>query len=124
MVRDGDGTPFPLDHTSKLVMSGHDRYVRNPMAIAGIGQCIPKLIIFDLLLYWYTQYRGFRVARWMCDQFRSSNADFVGCQHSATTPHDNAKRARLGLRVLFNVQICCRWLVIVVVITQDILFLF
>lgn len=40
MLRDGDGTPLPLDQTNKLVVSGPYRYVRNPMAIAGIGQGI------------------------------------------------------------------------------------
>jgi protein-S-isoprenylcysteine O-methyltransferase Ste14 len=38
MVRDGAGTPLPLDQTNNLVVSGPYHYVRNPMAIAGIGQ--------------------------------------------------------------------------------------
>lgn len=46
MVRDGDGTPLPLDQTNKLVVSGPYRYVRNPMAIAGIGQGIAVAIAF------------------------------------------------------------------------------
>jgi protein-S-isoprenylcysteine O-methyltransferase Ste14 len=38
MVRDGRGTPLPLDQTNALVMAGPYRFVRNPMAVAGIGQ--------------------------------------------------------------------------------------
>jgi protein-S-isoprenylcysteine O-methyltransferase Ste14 len=34
----GDGTPLPIDATRRLVVRGPYRYVRNPMAIAGIGQ--------------------------------------------------------------------------------------
>lgn len=34
----GDGTPLPLDPTRRLVIRGPYRWVRNPMAVAGIGQ--------------------------------------------------------------------------------------
>jgi protein-S-isoprenylcysteine O-methyltransferase Ste14 len=34
----GRGTPLPLAATRELVVAGPYRYVRNPMAIAGIGQ--------------------------------------------------------------------------------------
>lgn len=34
----GDGTPLPVDATRRLVVRGPYRVVRNPMAIAGIGQ--------------------------------------------------------------------------------------
>lgn len=54
MVRDGSGTPLPLDQTNELVVTGPYRYVRNPMAIAGIGQGIAIAIIFQstpLLVY-------------------------------------------------------------------------
>lgn len=40
MVRDGSGTPLPLDTARHLVVSGPYRYVRNPMAIGGFGQGI------------------------------------------------------------------------------------
>ena len=49
MVRDGAGTPLPLDQTNNLVVTGPYQYVRNPMAIAGIGQGIAIAIIFQSL---------------------------------------------------------------------------
>lgn len=36
----GKGTPLPLDCPNQLVIKGPYKYVRNPMAIAGIGQGI------------------------------------------------------------------------------------
>ncbi len=36
----GAGTPLPLDTARDLVVRGPFRYVRNPMAVAGIGQGI------------------------------------------------------------------------------------
>lgn len=47
MVRDGDGTPLPLDQTNKLVVCGPYRFVRNPMAIAGISQGIAVAVAFN-----------------------------------------------------------------------------
>ena len=49
MVRDGHGTPLPLDQTNRLVESGPYRFVRNPMAIAGIGQGLAIAILFQSL---------------------------------------------------------------------------
>jgi len=46
MVRDGSGTPLPLDQTNNLVLSGPYHFVRNPMAIAGIGQGVAIAIVF------------------------------------------------------------------------------
>ncbi len=46
MVKIGKGTPLPLDQTQKLVTQGAYKYVRNPMAIAGIGQGIAISILF------------------------------------------------------------------------------
>lgn len=34
----GKGTPLPLDHATKMVVEGPYAYVRNPMALSGIGQ--------------------------------------------------------------------------------------
>ena len=47
LVRDGMGTPLPLDQTNQLVVSGPYRYVRNPMAVAGIGQGVAIAIIYQ-----------------------------------------------------------------------------
>lgn len=49
MVNVGKGTPLPLDQTQKLVTQGPYKYVRNPMAIAGIGQGIAISVIFGSL---------------------------------------------------------------------------
>lgn len=38
MAKIGLGTPLPLDHASKLVLRGPYSFVRNPMAVSGIGQ--------------------------------------------------------------------------------------
>lgn len=38
MSRIGKGTPLPLDHAKDLVIRGPYAYVRNPMAVSGIGQ--------------------------------------------------------------------------------------
>jgi protein-S-isoprenylcysteine O-methyltransferase Ste14 len=38
MSKIGRGTPLPLDAASRLVIVGTYKYVRNPMAISGIGQ--------------------------------------------------------------------------------------
>lgn len=38
MSQIGKGTPLPLDHATKLVIAGPYRYIRNPMALSGIGQ--------------------------------------------------------------------------------------
>ncbi len=38
MSRIGKGTPLPLDHATDLVVTGPYAYVRNPMAVSGVGQ--------------------------------------------------------------------------------------
>lgn len=54
MVAQGGGTPLPLDQTNQLVVAGPYKYVRNPMAIAGIGQGLSIALIFlslPILIY-------------------------------------------------------------------------
>jgi protein-S-isoprenylcysteine O-methyltransferase Ste14 len=46
MARIGQGTPLPLDSSNKLVVRGTYSYVRNPMAISGIGQGLMVAIWF------------------------------------------------------------------------------
>lgn len=38
MSRIGQGTPLPLDHAKNLVILGPYAWVRNPMAVSGVGQ--------------------------------------------------------------------------------------
>lgn len=85
MVRDGNGTPLPLDQTNKLVVSGPYRYVRNPMAIAGIGQGIAisiafqsiPLVVYSLLgaLVWHVVVRPIE-ERDMTNRFGDSYVDY------------------------------------------------
>jgi len=59
----GHGTPFPLDAARLLVVRGPYRMIRNPMAVAGIGQGVavgiilgsPLVVAYALAgaLYWH-----------------------------------------------------------------------
>lgn len=42
----GRGTPLPIDCPNLLVINGPYKYVRNPMAVAGIGQGISVGLIY------------------------------------------------------------------------------
>lgn len=46
MARIGEGTPLPVDSSKKLVVRGVYAYVRNPMAISGIGQGLAVALWF------------------------------------------------------------------------------
>ena len=45
MSKFGRGTPLPLDHAQHLVIQGPYKYVRNPMAVSGIGQGLAVALI-------------------------------------------------------------------------------
>jgi protein-S-isoprenylcysteine O-methyltransferase Ste14 len=45
MAAQGRGTPLPLDGPSELVVAGPYRFVRNPMAIAGVGQGLAVALV-------------------------------------------------------------------------------
>lgn len=45
LSKKGKGTPLPSDATTKLVVSGPYKYIRNPMAVAGVGQGLSIAII-------------------------------------------------------------------------------
>jgi protein-S-isoprenylcysteine O-methyltransferase Ste14 len=50
----GIGTPIPFDCANKLVIAGPYKYVRNPMAVSGIGQGVSVGLIlgsFSVLIY-------------------------------------------------------------------------
>jgi len=67
MAKIGRGTPLPLDSSNKLVVAGVYSYVRNPMAISGIGQALmvglflgsPLVILYALMggLIWQLIFR-------------------------------------------------------------------
>lgn len=49
MVKFGEGTPLPVDATKELVIAGPYKYLRNPMAVAGVGQILSITIVFKAL---------------------------------------------------------------------------
>ncbi|NNE68668.1 MAG: isoprenylcysteine carboxylmethyltransferase family protein [Pyrinomonadaceae bacterium] len=67
MSKFGEGTPLPMDHASNFVVEGPYAYVRNPMAVSGIGQGItvalmwgsPLVLIYALMgsLIWQLIFR-------------------------------------------------------------------
>ena len=51
----GRGTPLPMDCPNQLVIKGPYKFVRNPMAVAGIGQGISVgLILGSVLVIFYS----------------------------------------------------------------------
>ena len=67
MSRVGQGTPLPLDHAKKLVVRGPYAFVRNPMAVSGVGPGLavalflgsPLVAIYSLMgsLVWQLIFR-------------------------------------------------------------------
>ncbi len=59
LVKNGDGTPLPASQTQKLVVSGAYKYVRNPMAVAGMGQGIAvSIYVGSVHIFIYTIFGG------------------------------------------------------------------
>ena len=60
MVICGRGTPLPIDCASQLVVAGPYQYVRNPMAIAGLGQAAAVgLLLGSAAVIFYAIFGGF-----------------------------------------------------------------
>lgn len=91
MSRIGKGTPLPLDHARELVIKGPYAYVRNPMAVSGIGQGLavalflgsPLVIAYALMgsLIWQLVFRPLEEAELLNrfgDQYQKY-ADRVKC---------------------------------------------
>lgn len=82
MAKIGRGTPLPLDAASKLVVAGVYSFVRNPMAISGIGQGLavglfwgsPLVLIYALMgaFIWQLIFRPLEEA----DLTRNFGADY------------------------------------------------
>ena len=82
MARIGRGTPLPLDAARKLVVSGIYSFVRNPMAISGIGQGLavglflgsPLVLVYALMggFIWQLIFRPLEEA----DLARNFGADY------------------------------------------------
>ena len=83
MAKIGRGTPLPLDAASKLVITGIYSFVRNPMAISGIGQGLsvglflgsPLVLIYALMggFIWQTIFRPLEEA----DLLKTFGADYA-----------------------------------------------
>jgi protein-S-isoprenylcysteine O-methyltransferase Ste14 len=83
MAKIGRGTPLPFDAASKLVVAGIYSYVRNPMAISGIGQGLavglflgsPLVLIYALMggFIWQVIFRPLEEA----DLLKTFGADYA-----------------------------------------------
>lgn len=47
----GGGTPVPFDAAARLVVHGPYRWVRNPMAVSGVGQALGVALVLGSPLY-------------------------------------------------------------------------
>jgi protein-S-isoprenylcysteine O-methyltransferase Ste14 len=85
MARIGQGTPLPLDSSNKLVVRGVYAYVRNPMAVSGIGQGLvvalwfgsPMVALYALMgsAIWQFVFRPLE-EEGLLDQFGSEYANY------------------------------------------------
>ncbi len=58
MSREGKGTPLPLDHATEFVVTGPYAYVRNPMAVSGIGQGLSVALFWGSPLVFVYAFMG------------------------------------------------------------------
>lgn len=87
MSQIGKGTPLPLDHAKNLVVRGPYAFVRNPMAVSGIGQGIavalflgsPLVTLYALMgsLIWQLIFRPLEEGD-LADRFGSSYDEYRG----------------------------------------------
>ncbi|SHG82918.1 methyltransferase family protein [Flagellimonas flava] len=55
LITKGNGTPLPANQTKKLVLHGPYAYIRNPMAVAGMGQGLAvSLYVGSFHIFCYT----------------------------------------------------------------------
>lgn len=73
MVRYGNGTPLPLDQSRQLVLVGPYRYVRNPMAIAGIGQGLAVGLLYGSIPICAYALLGALVWHWVVRPYEEKN---------------------------------------------------
>ena len=74
MAKIGRGTPLPLDAASKLVVVGIYSFVRNPMAISGIGQGLAVGLLLGSPLVLLYSLMGGLVWQWI---FRRLEEDYL-----------------------------------------------
>lgn len=65
IVKLGKGTPLPLDQTQDLVVAGVYKYVRNPMAIAGVGQGVAVSVIYQSIAVFVYALLGAILWQWV-----------------------------------------------------------
>lgn len=104
-VTQGQGTPLPMDQTRQLVTSGPYRYVRNPMAVAGIGQMLSislvlgaiPLVVYSLLgaVAWHIVVRPIE-EKDLLDRFGQPYADY-------------REQVRCWIPVLLTPKVCERF---------------
>ena len=65
MSKIGKGTPLPLDHAPIFVVQGPYAYVRNPMALSGIGQGIATALFLGSPLVFLYAIMGSLIWQWI-----------------------------------------------------------
>ena len=65
MASQGEGTPLPLDAPRRLVITGPYGYVRNPMALAGLGQGLAVTVMTGSILMLLYVILGGAIWQWI-----------------------------------------------------------